>query len=113
MCIRDRLDTVRDIRHEAPGIGAYKLYLMLKELYPDGMRCLLYTSDSSALSIRPCMICCGISPPKQAEQMIRSSWYFSNNSSKNSKAATSMSSYLTYAIMGVGLSIAPNYWLRY
>ena len=24
-----------------------------------------------------------------------------------------MSSYLIYAIMGVGLSIAPNYWLRY
>ena len=29
---------MRDIRHEAPGIGAYKLYLMLKELYPDEMR---------------------------------------------------------------------------
>lgn len=35
---KEILDTVRDIRHEAPGIGAYKLYLMLKELYPDGMR---------------------------------------------------------------------------
>ena len=33
---KEILDTVRDIRHEAPGIGAYKLYLMLKELYPDG-----------------------------------------------------------------------------
>lgn len=35
---KEILDTVRDIRHEAPGIGAYKLYLMLKELYPDEMR---------------------------------------------------------------------------
>lgn len=35
---KEILDSVRDIRHEAPGIGAYKLYLMLKELYPDGMR---------------------------------------------------------------------------
>ncbi len=34
---KEILDTVRDIRHEAPGIGAYKLYLMLKELYPDGI----------------------------------------------------------------------------
>lgn len=31
---KEILDTVRDIRHEAPGIGAYKLYLMFKELYP-------------------------------------------------------------------------------
>ena len=35
---KEILDTVRDIRHEAPGIGAYKLYLMFKELYPDEMR---------------------------------------------------------------------------
>ena len=35
---KEILDTVRDIRHEAPGIGAYKLYLMLKELYSDQKR---------------------------------------------------------------------------
>lgn len=28
---------VRDIRMEAPGIGAYKLFLMLREIYPDKM----------------------------------------------------------------------------
>lgn len=31
--------TVKDIRSQAPGIGAYKLFLMLKELYPGEMRC--------------------------------------------------------------------------
>ena len=29
---KEILDTVRDIRHEAQGIGAYKLYMMLKDL---------------------------------------------------------------------------------
>lgn len=28
---------VKDIREEAPGIGAYKLYLMLRDIYPDKM----------------------------------------------------------------------------
>lgn len=35
---KEILDAVRAIRKEAPGIGAYKLYLMLRELYPDEMR---------------------------------------------------------------------------
>ncbi len=30
--------TVREIRTQAPGIGAYKLFLMLRELYPQEMR---------------------------------------------------------------------------
>lgn len=34
---KEILDTVRDIRMR-PGIGAYKLYLMLKELYSDQKR---------------------------------------------------------------------------
>ena len=43
---KEILDTVRDIRHEAPGIGAYKLYLMLKELYPDGWPGLVLRADA-------------------------------------------------------------------
>lgn len=35
---KEILDTVSSIRREAPGIGAYKLFLMLKELYPGEMR---------------------------------------------------------------------------
>ncbi len=30
--------TVKEIRTQAPGIGSYKLFLMLRELYPDEMR---------------------------------------------------------------------------
>ena len=30
--------TVREIRDKAPGIGAYKLFLMLRDLYPQEMR---------------------------------------------------------------------------
>ena len=32
------ISTVREIRTQAPGIGAYKLFLMLRELYPQEMR---------------------------------------------------------------------------
>ena len=32
------ITTVRDIRGQAPGIGAYKLFLMLRELYPEEMK---------------------------------------------------------------------------
>ena len=31
------ISTVREIRTQAPGIGAYKLFLMLRELYPQEM----------------------------------------------------------------------------
>ena len=32
------ITTVRDIRGQAPGIGAYKLFVMLRELYPEEMK---------------------------------------------------------------------------
>ena len=32
------ITTVKEIRIQAPGIGAYKLFLMLRELYPEEMR---------------------------------------------------------------------------
>ena len=32
------ITTVKEIRSQAPGIGAYKLFLMLRELYPEEMR---------------------------------------------------------------------------
>ncbi len=32
------VSTVKEIRTQAPGIGAYKLFVMLRELYPDEMR---------------------------------------------------------------------------
>ena len=32
------ITTVKEIRSQAPGIGAYKLFLMLRELYPEEMK---------------------------------------------------------------------------
>ena len=32
------ITTVKEIRGQAPGIGAYKLFLMLRELYPEEMK---------------------------------------------------------------------------
>lgn len=35
---REVVATVKEIRTQAPGIGSYKLFLMLKDLYPEEMR---------------------------------------------------------------------------
>lgn len=38
VCEREVLQAVKDIRLQAPGIGAYKLFLLLRELYGSGLR---------------------------------------------------------------------------
>lgn len=35
---KEIVDTVKDIRSQAPGIGAYKLFLMVKDIFPNEMR---------------------------------------------------------------------------